>query len=583
MSFWKRLLGRGSDSSDEALPPAKEAAIARKALADGDFKHAACHAGRAIAAPPYSAEYVKLLDEILASVSTPQDLAPESDGNYVSTILVRARAMLMKGRIEDATILLVNVLAYDPQCPYLSWVLDRLEREPEKAGEIEPQRIASLVANLLDRIRVLAAFAPLSVLFETIERARPCNPAFLRVAVSVHSRADRHDLAIRAGQASFEAEPSWNSATTVGRAMRGAGRIDDAERAFLEAHKLDPSDESVFLDLGDMMLEAGRLDASRSYFERALAAAPGHPWATAGRDVLHQLGEPGDPRSRLETLAREAGDEERADAVQQLSRMAKFICYLPTPPDLVLKAVEEAWDRLEPGDTLQVTLDFPEAASLTLVIDAIRRRVGAECVVVLEGTPQLDPRKARKPLEVALWQFVDGRAQPAIPPPTTSAVEPVIALARERFNVETWWSTAQRAGADIGPDSAAEMLRLMVHPPEAPDGWFEGHWIFSIQAASAFSLAHVDKGWEGSTRRRLLLDVLRGPMDWTVGAASMALARIAREDPTASGEIESELRALAQHASAFKFCSYAPALKAAAGWLPTRSTALESALASLRC
>src|SRR5262249_2068940 len=59
---------------------------------------------------------------------------------------------------------------------------------------------------------------------------------------------------------------------------------------------------------------------------------------------------------------------------------------------------------------------------------------------------------------------------------------------------------------------------------------------------SALILARVDGGWEGSARRRALLSILNGPMDWTISAAVIALAAIARDDPEAEREISTQFR-----------------------------------------
>jgi hypothetical protein len=53
----------------------------------------------------------------------------------------------------------------------------------------------------------------------------------------------------------------------------------------------------------------------------------------------------------------------------------------------------------------------------------------------------------------------------------------------------------------------------------------------------------MDGGWDGTLRRRALLSLLRGPIDWINGAAAMVLSEIHQSSAVARQEIEKELRA----------------------------------------
>jgi hypothetical protein len=77
----------------------------------------------------------------------------------------------------------------------------------------------------------------------------------------------------------------------------------------------------------------------------------------------------------------------------------------------------------------------------------------------------------------------------------------------------------------------------MVHPPRRPDGIMIWTWLHRVQVAAAFICAHLDDGWQGSLRKRVLFSLAHGPLDWTVEAALVALAQIAREEPATVPDI----------------------------------------------
>jgi hypothetical protein len=77
----------------------------------------------------------------------------------------------------------------------------------------------------------------------------------------------------------------------------------------------------------------------------------------------------------------------------------------------------------------------------------------------------------------------------------------------------------------------------MVNPPPHPAQIPIWVWLQRVQVAAALIIACLDHGWQGSVRRRVLLSLARGPMDWTIEAAIIALAQIAQEEASAVGEI----------------------------------------------
>lgn len=97
---------------------------------------------------------------------------------------------------------------------------------------------------------------------------------------------------------------------------------------------------------------------------------------------------------------------------------------------------------------------------------------------------------------------------------------------------------AQRLAATLTSADVEGLLGVMVHPPALPEGRAAWDWVRQVQIAAALVLAYLDDGWEGSARRTALSALIYGPMDWTGGAAIVALADLAVRDPGAGAEVE---------------------------------------------
>jgi hypothetical protein len=102
--------------------------------------------------------------------------------------------------------------------------------------------------------------------------------------------------------------------------------------------------------------------------------------------------------------------------------------------------------------------------------------------------------------------------------------------------------------------------------------------VYAVQVAAALALLGVDGGWQGSTRREALLGLALGPMDWTVDAAVVALARLAEHDEEARPEVHEVFAELSRAMPRPGHCSYERALVCAWTWLPDLPEAERRAL-----
>ncbi|HZW33835.1 MAG TPA: hypothetical protein VFF52_24145, partial [Isosphaeraceae bacterium] len=132
---------------------------------------------------------------------------------------------------------------------------------------------------------------------------------------------------------------------------------------------------------------------------------------------------------------------------------------------------------------------------------------------------------------------------PVLPPPPDDVTQAVAAIAAVDYDRSSWAESAARLGASLGPDRVDELLGVMVHPPLAPDPFAPWDWIQRIQLAAAMAVSGLDEGWAGSLRRKVLISLVNGPMDWSVSAAVVALAHLAATDPEIAAEALEVFRA----------------------------------------
>jgi hypothetical protein len=74
----------------------------------------------------------------------------------------------------------------------------------------------------------------------------------------------------------------------AGVTARLQGRSDDARRFLVDALKIDPGLTAASLLLGNVLYQAGDIDAAIDTYQRALALAPDHPQLTKQLDAWHK-------------------------------------------------------------------------------------------------------------------------------------------------------------------------------------------------------------------------------------------------------------------------------------------------------
>jgi tetratricopeptide (TPR) repeat protein len=120
----------------------------------------------------------------------------------------------------------------------------------------------------------------------------------------------------------------------------------------------------------------------------------------------------------------------------------------------------------------------------------------------------------------------------------------VAEIAAQPYRLDAWWMMTRRLAQHVGLEKVDDLLSVMVYPPGVAHVDRPAQWVYRIQVAAALVIAQLDDGWENSIRKKVLLALANGPMDWTVDAALLALSALAREEEDAAADITNLFHAL---------------------------------------
>ncbi|RKI43062.1 hypothetical protein D7Y27_15775 [Corallococcus sp. AB004] len=548
--------------------PKQDAAFAVEALAAGELAHAAFHAGCALGADARYAPWLELLERIIqAAGPSPFHLFPLGDGASFATAAVHAYALARSGQPGLALELLSQVVQAKPDADFARWGVTWLEA-PGIAESTPPQYALPLVTSVLSRTspNETQGLAVLLRIVERIASQHPENAGVLWVHGTLLRRCGRGDEGLAVARASYDAQPGWLTAVQLATAHRELGQVPQALDAYRAALRHDPPQVSVLLDAADMLCEHARVDEGLRWYEDALRLAPGDLWASASsaywRAIHH--GDT-DAQERLLALADTHPEHERTGmlAADLARRLTPFEDFLPLRTDAGIHALRQLSlqpppARRGPPSRVTLTTSWLEAPSVLLAWELQRawKDFPYEVDIQVQRLQQPNPRLPTGPTSLTLWTFSETRPTRAVPPPPPAFAAAVAELAARPFQAERWWREAGPLAAALPSGEVTRLAHVMVHPPPLRGRWSAWSWLQRVQVAAVFIAARVDDGWEGSPRRELLLSLAHGPMDWTVDAALLALARIARATPAAHEEVLGLFRELGRHTREYRSYTY---------------------------
>jgi hypothetical protein len=371
-------------------------------------------------------------------------------------------------------------------------------------------------------------------------------------------------------QHAYQIDPSWKSAIGVANALRDAKQIDQAAQWFKKALDHDKTDVSAHLDMGDMFLDANRLDDAMREYEHAERKQPDHPWATASMYYIRWK-QNGDPNQKLALLRLTEGGK-RNDRARELCDLidppALYVNRLPHPADASSNALDDIFQQMfqnpakHHGSTVKLDMSHVESpsvvASFWLQMEMWGPQVGFDYQV--ETIQQPDPRQPKAQVPFSIWQWDGTQPKPGVERPGFQTVTAIHRLASEPFALDVWTPIAERTAAKLGGSAAIrELLGTLVFPPRPPgSAWRVLPWVARAQIATALTIAHCDPHtpWQGSQRQQALYGLLYGPSDWTTGAAIVALGVLARRDPAIRAEVVPAFGWLFQQIPREGFCPW---------------------------
>ncbi|WP_331771970.1 hypothetical protein OG948_51320 (plasmid) [Embleya sp. NBC_00888] len=546
--------GGGGDKADIGAAGAigaadGEVAVARLALHDDDLPHAARHLADAMLGNPQLPELHEALAELCAKAGGPaaaRELFPLDGEIYLGTLVCRAYVEAAIGDWDAAVGLIASAIGFDPTTP---WTPAAWPAATEPAQLLDPDALAEAVSRAIASLPDPMSEEQRSVLrpFEQLVRsvaARHPDHVLLSVMTSalVRRMGDAVE-AVRIAEHAHRIAPGYMPAVMLGNALRADGRPDRA-LAVWEAQLAREFDTHLAVDVAELYGATDRPAEGLNRLERVLATEPDHPTAAPARyglrhrsdgDIAHLLG--------LFDHHRAHPDHDYAlDLLARLGRRQPWLGMVHSAAEATVNLVQQVLSSPAENRSSELSCNVsrwePPSSQLAL------RLAFPGSTVEYQSLAEPDPRLPLREVSTRVWEFDGLDPHPAVPAPSPSGAELI------RVTTEIAWPTIPAAydhAVRLAGLELADLLGALVHPPapreDALGRELLAHqpelWIRGVQAFACLGIAHhrTDQPWAESERRRVLVDLLLGPEDWTTEAAGFALVAVAWTHPDTRDDI----------------------------------------------
>ncbi len=535
---------------DPRLSAEGELALARLALDEGDFRHAADHLAGALSYAPAMPEVHEVLAQLAVRTDGALDLFPLDEHVFIGTVVARAHLLAASGRPGEGLELLAAATSHLPIGDWagVAWVAD-----PDLGPRLDPDHLARVVmqvcAGITDPVPEdqRGPLLPYLAVARHGITAHPGHGLLLGAGSALARRLGEVALAVEWAARGVRATPSKLGEVWLGYAYRSAGRLRDALAALRRAVEHDPDDLSVYADIAGTLADQGRLDEALAWIDRALARDPAFDCAvhTAHRlryrrdgDLAHLVA--------LADFQREHPDDshEHTD-LAECCHDQPWLGRVPPAGEAVVNVLRQVLAAEEAPSGGQLRLSSLEAPSAMRVLAA----AVPDVAVCVDDVPAPDLRQPRRPDGRSLWHYDDTDAEPLAAPPSTDAADRIRHLAHPVWPHPPAAYDAAVGLATVGVD---DLLALLVHPPEPPATELgramaehdPALWVRSVQVWACLGILHhrTDEPWDASTRRRVLIELVWGIEDWVTEAALFALVTAAWVDPSVRPDVAEVVR-----------------------------------------
>lgn len=531
-------------TDDSALSAEGRLALARLALGDGDLQHAADHVAAALGQAPTLPEVHETLARVAAASGGDLDLFPLGHHAFVGAVVARAHLLAAAGRPAEGLDLLAAATGYAPAANWagVPWVT-----APELPARLEPERAARILMQICAAVpdpvprRLRDPLRPYLTLARNAVTVHPGHALLLGAASALARRIGEVALAVTWASRGVRAEPSKLGEVWLGYAYRSAGRTRDALAALGRAVDHDPDDLAVYADIAGTLADTGRLDEALGWIDRALARDPTFDCAvhTAHRLRFQRDGDVAHLVALADFVRDHPDDSHEHGDLAECCRSRPWLGQVTPAGGPMLDALRQAL-AAEGAARLAVRLDALEPPSAMRTVAAAVPGLSVEVAEVADP----DPREPRRATTCQLWRYDGTTAAPTLPVPSPQAAERVRQLAHPAWPHPP---AAYDAAVGLATLELADLLSLLVHPPEAPPtalgrvlaGQDPSLWVRCVQVWACLGLLHhrTDEPWAESTRRRVLLELVWGVEDWITEAALFALVTAAWVDPAVRPDV----------------------------------------------
>jgi hypothetical protein len=198
------------------------------------------------------------------------------------------------------------------------------------------------------------------------------------------------------------------------------------------------------------------------------------------------------------------------------------------------------------GEQIEITQMVGFVGEPASAVAACRRVIGPVGMAV-NAFPDPDIRVPLRPGRYAVWRYDASEPVPAVPPPSSAAIDVVHKVANEAWHSPL---SGYLQAAPLGELPMDDLLGLLAHLPGPPDNARWQHqatttptyWYRLMQPWVCLGILHhvKDEPWPTSTRRGVLVDLAFGVEDWVADSALFALVTAAWREP----ELREEVRQL---------------------------------------